>query len=78
MSETGIYGDENCCSWRGAYGWLPRDIEGELINDGVKWHFSINAAATAEWRNSNERYFFGCDKKECDELFLLPLSLMAG
>lgn len=60
------------------YYWLPCDIKGWLINDGVRINFSINAASTAEWHNpnNNEYIYWGCDKKKCEDYFLLTYNAM--
>ncbi|UGS40108.1 hypothetical protein [Pseudocitrobacter corydidari] len=36
------------------FNWMPCDIDGELIDDGVAWHFSINAAGMSVWRNEQQ------------------------
>lgn len=60
------------------YYWLPCDIKGWLIYDGVIMNFSLNAAATAEWydHKTKKYIFLGCDKKRCEEYFLLPYNKM--
>ncbi|EAU8701423.1 hypothetical protein EJ824_24300, partial [Salmonella enterica] len=40
--------------------WFPCEITGELIYNKKKWHFSINAAATAEWSDGKETIYWGC------------------
>ncbi|EDS4738540.1 hypothetical protein QB714_003748 [Salmonella enterica] len=52
--------------------WFPCEITGELIYNKKKWHFSINAAATAEWFDGKETIYWGCSKKKCDDMFILP------
>lgn len=59
------------------YYYLPCIVEGELKSDGAKWHFSINAAATAVWTNDkNENIAWGCDERGCSKLFILPYNAM--
>lgn len=43
--------------------WFPCEITGELIYNKKKWHFSINAAATAEWSMVRKRYTGGVPGK---------------
>lgn len=43
--------------------WFPCEITGELIYNKKKWHFSINAAATAEWSDGKETIYWGCSRK---------------
>lgn len=60
------------------YYWLPCDIKGWLVNNGVKITFSINAASIAEWYNTNnkEHVYWGCSKKKCEDYFLLTYNAM--
>ncbi|SQJ18892.1 Uncharacterised protein [Salmonella enterica subsp. enterica] len=39
--------------------WFPCEITGELIYNKKQWHFSINAAATAEWSDGKETIYWG-------------------
>ncbi|EBS7636600.1 hypothetical protein CDR68_23185 [Salmonella enterica] len=59
------------------YYWLPCYIDGWLVVDGVRWDFSINAGATAQWHNDSGKIFMGCKKEECDSFFLLPYNAMS-
>ncbi|HGB3317827.1 TPA: hypothetical protein ACIVBD_004471, partial [Salmonella enterica subsp. enterica serovar Wangata] len=52
--------------------WFPCEITGELICNKKKWHFSINAAATAEWSDGKETIYWGCSREKCDDMFILP------
>ncbi|EDW0823306.1 hypothetical protein ABX050_003128 [Salmonella enterica] len=52
--------------------WFPCEITGELIYNKKKWHFSINAAATAEWSDGKETIYWGCSREKCDDMFILP------
>ncbi|WP_170324297.1 hypothetical protein [Budvicia diplopodorum] len=62
----------------GQYYWLPCEIKGSLLSHGVRWYFIINAAATAEWHNEKGNIYWGCAKKKCGSMFLLPYDGMAG
>lgn len=54
------------------YYWLPCEIRGRLMYDGIEWSFVINAAATAMWMSNDKEIYWGCNKKACDNFFLLP------
>lgn len=43
--------------------WFPCEITGELIYNKKNWHFSINAAATAEWSDGKETIYRGVPGK---------------
>ncbi|WP_141233403.1 hypothetical protein ABU614_06275 [Lysobacter firmicutimachus] len=51
--------------------WLPCTIGGRLRADGREWSFSINAAATATWRDGDTVREWGCDAAACEPLVLL-------
>lgn len=51
--------------------WLPCTIGGRLRADGREWTFSINAAATAVWRDGDAVREWGCDAPACEPLVLL-------
>jgi hypothetical protein len=51
--------------------FLPCRITGELEENGQRWSFAINAAATASWKNGNEVREFGCSAAECEALVLM-------
>lgn len=63
---------ENGDIMNGYWLWFPCYISGELIYNNEKWHFSINAAATSEWSAGNKTIYWGCSKKECDDMFIVP------
>ena len=52
--------------------WFPCEITGELVYNKKKWHFSINAAATAEWSDGKETIYWGCSREKCDDMFIVP------
>lgn len=39
--------------------WLPCEISGKLIANGIEWSFIINSAATAVWENDNDVIYWG-------------------
>ncbi|EEE2004615.1 hypothetical protein CI266_005071 [Salmonella enterica subsp. enterica serovar Kotte] len=51
--------------------WFPCEISGELMENNKKWHFIINAAATASWSDGKNTIYWGCSKEECDDMFIL-------
>lgn len=51
--------------------WLPCTIGGRLRADGREWTFSIDAAATALWRDGGTVREWGCDAPACEPLVLL-------
>lgn len=53
------------------YYWLPCEIKGVLFYNDIQWEFVINAASTAVWRNDNGSIYWGCNKIECNSMFLL-------
>lgn len=67
---------ENDGSVMNDYYWLPCEIKGVLFYNDVQWSFIINAAATAVWRSGNRSIYWGCNKRECDLMFLLPYDNM--
>ncbi|HAU8267811.1 TPA: hypothetical protein I8287_005572 [Kluyvera intermedia] len=58
--------------------WLPCEISGKLIANGIEWSFIINSAATAVWVNDNDVIYWGCSNMECESFFLLPYDGMRG
>lgn len=58
--------------------WLPCEIGGKLIANGIEWSFIINSAATAVWENDNDVIYWGCSNVECESFFLLPYDGMRG
>ena len=53
------------------FDYLPCEIAGELMLDGQRWHYRINAAGTARWlRDSGSRYF-ACTQPACEPLLLM-------
>lgn len=58
--------------------WLPCEISGKLIANGIEWSFIINSAATAVWENDNDVIYWGCSNVECESFFLLPYDGMRG
>jgi len=58
--------------------WLPCEISGKLIANGIEWSFIINSAATAVWENDNDVIYWGCSNVECESFFLLPYDGMCG
>ncbi|EHM3444025.1 hypothetical protein K2B09_004627 [Salmonella enterica subsp. enterica] len=54
------------------YYWLPCEIKGVLFYNDIQWRFVINAASTAVWRSDNGSIYWGCNKRECNSMFLLP------
>lgn len=60
------------------YYWLPCEIKGMLVYENEKWNFSINGAANALWNNGHSSIYFGCSKKECNSMFLLPYDGMSA
>lgn len=58
--------------------WLPCEISGKLISNGIEWSFIINSAATAVWENDNDVIYWGCSNVQCESFFLLPYDGMRG
>lgn len=57
--------------------FLPCSIDGELLEGGTRWEFSIGGAGTAVWRAGNRRVHWGCSAPGCAPLLLLPTDNMA-
>ena len=58
-------------SARHSFDYLPCEIAGELVADGQRWQYRINAASTASWTHAGQERFFGCSLSECEALVLM-------
>lgn len=57
--------------------FIPCSIDGELMQDGKRWKFSIGGAGTAVWRAGDVTVHWGCSAPGCARLLLLPADGMA-
>lgn len=50
---------------------LPCEIAGELLAEGQRWYFRINAAGTASWQRQGQVRHFACTTQACEPLVLM-------
>jgi hypothetical protein len=53
------------------FDYLPCEIAGELMADGQRWHYRINAAGTAHWLRDGGNRYFACTQPACEPLLLM-------
>lgn len=56
----------------------PCDITGNLVIDGLKWHFSLNGGGIMTLSHENKTMYRGCSDTQCSPYILLLTDGMSG